>query len=239
LDSAPVATATAELPSPPTTASCLPTSTRHACNGHSCATSLAGAWTLAPRARQLRGRPPPHGRRCQPAATSVPRTAHAATGPAPYPLALGPEEKSITTFPTFTVELPPLHSSPPSPPSTAASSAPPAPSTPPVASPELEVALYPHQSRQPTPADHFTDVPLRPTAHRRRATATVSLPPPFALNRSHHRPGPLPGRFPADQRRSAGRISPVSHRRRGGGGISLPCFLSWAEMPSRLGRNVE
>jgi hypothetical protein len=114
-DSAPVATTTAELPSPPTAASCLPTSTRHACNGHSCATSLAGAQTLALCARQLRGRPPPHSRRCRPAATFVPRAAHAATGPAPYPLALGPEEKSITTFPTVTVELPPLHLSPPSP----------------------------------------------------------------------------------------------------------------------------
>jgi hypothetical protein len=115
-DRAPVVTATVELPSPSTAASCLPTSTRHACNDHSCATSLAGARTLAPHARQLRGRPPPHGRRCRPAATSVPHAGHAATGPAPYPLTLGPEEKSITTFPTVTVELPPLHSSPPSPP---------------------------------------------------------------------------------------------------------------------------
>jgi hypothetical protein len=70
----------------------------------------------------------------------------------------------------------------PRPPSTAASGAPPAPSTPPVTSPELDVALHPHQSRQPTPADHLTGVPLRPTAHRRRATATVSLSPPFTPN---------------------------------------------------------
>jgi hypothetical protein len=125
----------------------------------------------------------------------------------------------------------------PRPPSTAASGAPPAPSTPPLASLELEVALHPHQSRQPTPADHLTGVPLRPTAHRRRATATVSLPSPFAPNRSRHHPGPLPGHFPADQRRPAGRISPVSRRRRGG--ISLPYFLGWAEMPSRLGRNAK
>jgi hypothetical protein len=46
---------------------------------------------------------------------------------------------------------------------------------------------------------------------------TVSLPPPFASNRSHHHPGPLPGYFPADQRWSIGRISPVSRRRQGGG----------------------
>jgi hypothetical protein len=66
----------------------------------------------------------------------------------------------------------------PWPPSTAAPGAPPAPSTPPVASPELEVVLHPHQSRQPTSANHFTGVPLRATAHRRRATATMSLPLP-------------------------------------------------------------
>jgi hypothetical protein len=49
-DSAPVAIATTELSSSLTAASCLPTSTRHTCNDHSCATSLAGAQTLAPRA---------------------------------------------------------------------------------------------------------------------------------------------------------------------------------------------
>jgi hypothetical protein len=49
-DSAPVVTATAELSSPPTAASCLLTSTRHTCNNQSCATSLAGARTLAKRA---------------------------------------------------------------------------------------------------------------------------------------------------------------------------------------------
>jgi hypothetical protein len=108
-----------------------------------------------------------------------------------------------------------------------------------VASPELEVALHPHQSRQPTPTDHLTGVPLRPTTHRRRATAMVSLPPPFTPNRSHHHPGSLPGYFPADQRRPAGRIRPVSRRRRGGGGISLPCFLGWAKSPRKPGRLAE
>jgi hypothetical protein len=93
----------------------------------------------------------------------------------------------------------PAISTVPRPPSTATSGAPPVPSTPPVVLPELDVALHPHQSRQPTPADHLTGVPLQPTAHRRRATATVSLWPPFAPNRSHHRPGPLPGYFLADQ----------------------------------------
>jgi hypothetical protein len=69
------------------------------------------------------------------------------------PLALGPEEKPITTLPTVTVELPPLHSSPPWPPSTAASAAPLAPSTLLVALPELKGALQPSQ---PQPADHLT-----------------------------------------------------------------------------------
>jgi hypothetical protein len=50
----------------------------------------------------------------------------------------------------------------PWPPSTAAPGAPLAPSTPPVASPELGVALHPHQSSQPQPADHLTGTPLRP-----------------------------------------------------------------------------
>jgi hypothetical protein len=35
--------------------------------------------------------------------------------PCTLPLAISPEEKSITPLPTVTVELPPLHSSPPSP----------------------------------------------------------------------------------------------------------------------------
>jgi hypothetical protein len=111
-----VGTARRRVPSPSTAATYLPTSTCHTCNSHPCAAPLAGAQMLAPRARQLCDHPPPHGRRCQPAATSALRAAHAATGPAPYSLAFGPEEKPITTLPTVTVKLPPLHSSPPSPP---------------------------------------------------------------------------------------------------------------------------
>jgi hypothetical protein len=149
----------------------------------------------------------------------IPSSYHAAaqshfpSSPLASPLPLAATRAAITAVPR--------------PPSTVAAGASPSPSTPPVASPELEVALHPHQSRQPMSADHLTGVPLRPTAHRRRATATVCLPLSFAPNRSHHRPGPLPGYFPADQ------------RRRGGGGISLPCFLSWAETPRELGRLAE
>jgi hypothetical protein len=68
-------------------------------------------------------------------------------------------------------------------------------------------------------------------AHRRGELPTVSIPPPFASNRSHHRPGPLLGYFPTDQRQTAGRISPVS-RDVGGGGDFPPMF-------PRLGRNTE
>jgi hypothetical protein len=93
---------------------------------------------------------------------------------------------------------------------------------------------FPPQDPPPATAGHpLRADPLRPTAHRRRATATMSLPPPFASNRGHHRPGPLTGYFPTDQRRPAGRIRPVSHRRQGG--ISLPCVLGWAETPRKTG----
>jgi hypothetical protein len=85
-----------------------------------CATPLAGARMLASRARQLHGR---HhlkallsADRCRPAATSAPHAAHAATARAPYPLAIGLEEKPFTPLPTAAVKLPPLRSTPPSPP---------------------------------------------------------------------------------------------------------------------------
>jgi hypothetical protein len=85
-----------------------------------CATPLADTWMLASRARQLRSRC--HLKvllsadRCRPATTSAPRAAHAAAARAPYPLAIGPEEKSFTPFPTAAVELPPLRLTSPSPP---------------------------------------------------------------------------------------------------------------------------
>jgi hypothetical protein len=68
-----------------------------------------------------------------------------------------------------------------------------------------------------------------PDRHRRRKPATVSLLPPFAPNRDHRRPGLLPGCFPADQRLPAGRIWPVSRRRRRG--ISPPLSSPWAASP--------
>jgi hypothetical protein len=49
----------------------------------------------------------------------------------------------------------------------------------------------------------------------------VSLLLPFAPNQGHHR------------------IRLVSHRRRGGGGFPLPCFLGWAETPRKRGRLAE
>jgi hypothetical protein len=70
---------------------------------------------------------------------------------------------------------------------------PPATPAPPRAPPERRTPSRPN-TRLPTTAGHPLHAdPLRPTAHRHRATAMVSLPPPFASNRSHHRPGPLPG----------------------------------------------
>jgi hypothetical protein len=70
--------------------------------------------------------------------------------------------------------------------------------------------------------------------HRRREPTTVSLPPLFAPNRDHRRPGLLPGRFPADQRLPTGRIWPVSHRRRGE--FFPPLFHpTRAEMPKGAG----
>jgi hypothetical protein len=66
--------------------------------------------------------------------------------------------------------------------------------------------------------------------HHRREHATVSLLPPFTPNQDHHRPGLLPGRFPADQWLPAGRIQLVSHRRRRG---------NFPPLFPRLGRNTE
>jgi hypothetical protein len=48
--------------------------------------------------------------RYRPAATSAPCAAHAAAAHAPYPLAIGPEEKPFTPLPTAAIELSPLRS---------------------------------------------------------------------------------------------------------------------------------
>jgi hypothetical protein len=80
-----------------------------------------------------------------------------------------------------------------------------------------------------------------PDRHRRREPATVSLLLPFTPNRDHRRPGLLPGYFPADHRLPAGRIWPMSHRRRRG--FPLPCLhrgLPAHAKPARmLGRLAE
>jgi hypothetical protein len=70
----------------------------------------------------------------------------------------------------------------------------------------------------PSPVYHRRLFPAR--TRRRGELPSVSLPPPFASNRSHHRPGPLSSRFPSDQRRPADRISPAS----GGWGNFPPLF---------------
>jgi hypothetical protein len=77
-----------------------------------------------------------------------------------------------------------------------------------------------------------------PDRHRHRDRALVSLPPPFTPNRDRRRPGLLPGRFPGDQRLPAGRIWPVSRRRRGE--FPLPCFIDHGpKRPRGLGRWAE
>jgi hypothetical protein len=141
---------------------------------------------------------------------------------------------------TGAVPLPPIAST------TSAHTGPPRTTpAPPQAPPEHRTPFRPN-TRTPTTAGHLlrTD-PLRPTAHNRRATATVSLLSPFASNRSHHRPGPLPGYFPANQRRPAGRISPASRRRQGRNFPPLfptagpDCRVSWAAWPNRSSSAVD
>jgi hypothetical protein len=98
---------------------------------------------------------------------------------------------------------------------------------------EPTIAGRPPHRRTP-PLDH----------HRHRDRALVSLPPSLAPNRDHRRPGLLPGRFPADPWLPAGRIWPVSCRRRGE--FPLPYFVGhglkhprgWAAWPSRPSRVV-
>jgi hypothetical protein len=227
----------AKLTSPPIAATCLPASTRHTCSCHPCAAPLAGARTLTPRAWQLRGHPPPHSRCCRPVATSVPRAAHAATSRAPYPSPsvrrrsrslLSPQLPSSSRHSTrarhhhcslATVDRRLWCSSGPIHPTRSVTWAQKCSPTSPT---EPATAGRPPHRRTPPP-----------DRHRRREPATVSLLPPFAPNQDHRRPGLLPGRFPADQRLPAGRIRPVSHRRRRG--IYLPCFLSWAETPEGTG----
>jgi hypothetical protein len=231
-----------QVPSQPTATACLLTSTRYTCNNQPCAAPLASARTLAPRARQLRGRPPPHGRRCRPAATSTPRAAHAATGSAPYPSPsvrkrsrslLSPQLPSSSHHSTrarhrhrglATVDRHLYCSSGPIHPTRSVARAQRCSPTDPTTA-----GRPPHRRTPP------------PDRHRHREPTTVSLLPPFSPNQGHHRPGSLPGHFPTDQRQPAGRIWLVSRRRRGGGGwgIPLPCLLGWAETPRDLGRLAE
>jgi hypothetical protein len=104
----------------------------------------------------------------------------------------------------------------PQPPSTATSGAPPALSTPPLVSPELEVALHPHQSRQPMPSSNCHGEP--PAALRPK-----SKPPS---------PGATPRPFPR-RPTTTGRTNFTGEPPASGGGGNFPPLLP------RLGRNAE
>jgi hypothetical protein len=120
-----------------------------------------------------------------------------------YPLIVGLEEKPFTPLPTVTVELLPLHSSCHRRRASATidrrlwSSSGHTCSTP-------STARVPGTSTSTsTPASTSSPVCRRrlfpARARRRGELPTVSLLLPFSSNRSHHRPGPLLGHFPADQ----------------------------------------
>jgi hypothetical protein len=84
-----------------------------------CAMPLAGARTLASRVRQLCSRRHLKALLSADRCRQPPPSLHSRTFsrcPCTLPLAIGPEEKSFTPFPTSAVELPPLRSTSPSPP---------------------------------------------------------------------------------------------------------------------------
>jgi hypothetical protein len=70
--------------------------------------------------------------------------------------------------------------------------------------------------------------------HRRREPTQVSLPPCKSPNWVPPLLGPVPRQFLLRPRPSAGRISPVSRWRQGGGN-PLPCFPRWAETAEEAG----
>jgi hypothetical protein len=97
---------------------------------------------------------------------------------------------------------------------------PPATSAPPRAPPGRQTPSRPN-TRPPATVGHPLHAdPLRPTAHRRRATTTVSLLSPFTPNQGHHQPGSLAGHFPAGV---------------GGGGDSPPLFPRLHRNPTGVG----
>jgi hypothetical protein len=180
------------------------------------------------RVRQPLNRPPPNGRRRSPAATTTPRAARVAIARAPYPHHRSGGKNCLRLFPHLPSSSHPtaqarhrrralatvdrhLRSSSSHTYSTPSTARVPGTST----STSTPVS-------SPSPVCRRRLFPAR--ARRRRELPSVSLPPPFTSNRSHHQPGPLSSRFPADQRRPVGRISPASRQRRGGGGFFLPCF---------------
>jgi hypothetical protein len=118
--------------------------------------------------------------------------------------------------------------------STVITSSTPAPYAPPLASSSPSRApprprvphrpLLPHRS---SPSDRV---------HRRREPTQVSLPPCKSLNWVPPPLGPVPRQFLLRPRPSAGRISPASHRRRGGGGIPSPVSPGGPKQPRKLDR---
>jgi hypothetical protein len=237
-DSVPIMTAAIELPSPPTTGTCLPGSTRYTCSCHPVCN--APSWRPdAGIARATAARPPP------PQGPAVGR---------PLPPSLHAPH----------MQPPPMHLTP----SLSVRRRSRSLLFPQLSSSSSHSARPRHRHLSPATIDHHlwcSSGPIDPTRsvararrcsptsptepatagrpphrrtpppdrHRRHEPATVSLLPPFAPNQDPRRSGLLPGCFPADQRPPAGRIRPMSRRRRRG--ISLPCFLGWAEMPEGTG----
>jgi hypothetical protein len=212
-------------------------SMRHTCSSP-CAALRADVRTLVPRvhdccsaahhltadaADQL---PPPlHALHVQPSAVH------------PTPSQSVRRKKPFTPFSPVTVELPPLHSSCHRRRASATvdrrlwSSSGHTCSTPSTARVPGTSTPTSTPASTPSPVCRRRLFPAR--ARRRGELPTVSLPPPFASNQSHHHPGPLPGYFPTDQRWPADRISP---RRGGGGGFPSP--VSSAGLKHRGNRAV-
>jgi hypothetical protein len=190
------------------------------------------------RARQLLGRPPPHGRRCSPAATTAPRAARAAITRAPYPLTTGPEVKLFTPLPTLTVEFSPHRSSSPLPPCLSHRRPPP------------PVLLRPHLlhlEHRLSPRDlnvHFNaslepfsglPPPTLPRPSTPSWRATLGEPPAaFCLKSEPPSPGATLKPFPC-RPTTVGRPNFTGEPPTSRGDFSSPVFPRWAETAVRAG----
>jgi hypothetical protein len=85
-----------------------------------------------------------------------------------------------------------------------------------------------------TPPTRHRSSPSR-RVHRRRKPTQVSLPPCKSPNWVPPPLGHVPRQLPLRPRPSAGRISPVCHRRRGRGGIPSPISLGGPKLLRELG----